>query len=400
MPGMKKRPGTLTISEEQALFFRCRRQHLAGPGASDPVAAARAVVGVQSQQLNPSLWGLSLRCAGLPSASELVAAIHGEPRTMVRTWGQRDTIHIYDPQRHWAPIVAARPLLSPAGRRGGMPPSALVARAAGMLARADGPLTRSDLMDVVPRSYLDAIDPKVGDEKARLRFAAGRLLWRLNQDGLACLAHKVGAEQAYAPRRLWFPDLDWPEELPEPHDAATALVRAYLGSYGPASPRDVAHFFGVQVGKARFWIESLADGGEIAAVECGDRKELVALAGDAVELLQPVPRGIAAWPLRLLPRWDGWLMGHADKGWTVPREPERPLVWGKAALVAPVVLDRGRVAATWSHRQTGKRLTVEIRPLSGWRAKKHLPGVRREAASFARHLGMADVELEIAGEPG
>ena len=62
---------TLQITEEQALWFRARRGHLAGPGAADPPAAAAAVLGAQSQQINPSLHAISLRCADRPTASAL-----------------------------------------------------------------------------------------------------------------------------------------------------------------------------------------------------------------------------------------------------------------------------------------------------------------------------------------
>lgn len=385
----------LTISEEQALFFRSCRQHLAGPGAVDAVAAARAVVGVQSQQLNPSLWGLSLRTAGRPGASALADAILAEPRSLVRTWGQRDTIHIFDPAAHWVPMVAARPLLEAGGRRGGMPPDRLVARAAKALATASRPLARSDFMDMIPDSYLLELDPRIGDETARRRFAAGRLLWRLNQEGLACVAHKKGAEQTYAPRRMWFADLDWPDLLPGPEEAARNLVRAYLRAYAPASPADVAHFFGARVTSARTWLGLLDDRGELTGVDCGGRKELVALACDRDDLAAAVPRGRSAWPVRLLPMWDGLLMGHADKSWTVPADDERPLVWGKAAQVSPVVLDRGRVVATWSHRQRGRSLAVEIRPLGGWKVRLHLKEVEREAGDLAAHLGIDPERLVV-----
>lgn len=53
-------------------------------------------------------------------------------------------------------------------------------------------------------------------------------------------------------------------------------------------------------------------------------------------------------------------MGHADKSWTVPDPARRTLVWRRAAFVAAVVLARGRVVATWSHRVRRGRLVVEV----------------------------------------
>ena len=50
----------LDLTEEQVLWFRARRNHLAGPGAADAVDAVRDVVGAQAQQLYPALHAISL----------------------------------------------------------------------------------------------------------------------------------------------------------------------------------------------------------------------------------------------------------------------------------------------------------------------------------------------------
>ena len=398
MPGIMNRiPNKISLTEDQALFFRARRQHLAGPGAPDPVAAARSVVGIQSQQLNPSFWGLSLRTCGRPSAAELAERIWTGDRTLVRTWGQRDTIHIFDPAAHWAPVVAARARWAPMGRRGGMPPQATVNLAEKILARAEGPVGRTALFEILPPTYLDAIDPRVGDSRARLRFAAGRLLWRLNQEGKACIANKVGAEQTYAARRLWFPDLAWPEPLPDPEQAAAGLTADYLGAYGPATVQDIAHFFGAPVSAARRWLELLGEKEKLVGVDCGGRMGLVALAADGHDLAAKPPSGVLAWPVRLLPLWDGLLMGHADKSWTVPDPWERTLVWRRAAHVAAVVMARGRIVGTWTHRLAGGELAVRIKPLGGWSARRHLGGVKKEIRALARHLGASDWILDHTG---
>ena len=89
------------VSEEQVLLFRARRGHLAGPGARTVSEAARSIIGAQSQQLEPSLLALSIRTAGRPTAAAIRSEIFGDKRTLVRTWGQRDTIHVYDARAHW-----------------------------------------------------------------------------------------------------------------------------------------------------------------------------------------------------------------------------------------------------------------------------------------------------------
>ena len=58
------------FTEEQVLWFRARRTHLAGPGAKDVAAAARAILGAQAQQPNPALHALLGHDPG---------SLHGQP---------------------------------------------------------------------------------------------------------------------------------------------------------------------------------------------------------------------------------------------------------------------------------------------------------------------------------
>ena len=62
--------------------------------------------------------------------------------------------------------------------------------------------------------------------------------------------------------------------------------------------------------------------------------------------------------------------------------------------MAPVVLARGRVVATWSHTKRSKRLDVKIEPLGGWRGK-YAAQVKRESNTIAKHMGLADVGVTI-----
>ena len=178
--------------------------------------------------------------------------------------------------------------------------------------------------------------------------------------------------------------------------AAAALTQAYLAVYGAATATDVAHFFGARVSNAKLWLAELD--GELTAVRCGDRKGLLALTRDIPDLTvrPPAPTVATKWPLRLLPLWESMLMGHADKTWTVPAEADRKQVWRKAAYVAAVVVARGRVVATWTHKQQRGHLVVEVQPLSRWQASKHAAQVRREAKAVAAHLELDDADVIIA----
>jgi DNA glycosylase AlkZ-like len=391
---MPQSSAPLDLGEEQVLFFRARRGHLVPPGAATPAAAARAILGAQSQQVPPSLLALSARTRGRPTAAALAAALETAPRELVRTWGQRDTVHVYDAASEWADVVTARGDWVISGRRGLMPPEPLVAKARKALQSAGRPLTRRDLFPMIPKAYLRAVQERVGAGDAAMRFAAGRALWRLALDGDACAAGKVGAEQFYAARTDWFPDLPWPSGRPDAPAAAVRLTGRYLATYGPATPADVAHFFGARVSSAREWLARLAKGTPLIEIRCGDRKGLVARAADATDLRAKPPRAAAAWPPRLLPLWDCLLMGHADKSWTAPDEAVRKAVWRKAAFVAAVVMHRGRIVATWSHARKGRRLSVTVETLPPWKAAV-TAGVKRDAQDVAAHLGLEGADVSI-----
>ncbi|MCZ6888545.1 MAG: winged helix DNA-binding domain-containing protein [Gammaproteobacteria bacterium] len=378
------------------LWFRARRSHLAGPGAPDAATAATAILGAQSQQLSPALLALSQRTESRPTAAELDKALVESPRSLVRAWGQRGTVHVYAARMDWPLVIAARGTWNDVMRRGEMPSKAAVDAAWRALLKSDKPLTRRDIEPLVPASYVKAIEDRVNAfGMDPLRFAAGRLLWSLVLRGDACFGLKFGSEQGYAARQNWFPELDWPDLAAQ--DAATELARRYLGTYGPATAQDLAHFFTAKVSTARGWLDVLGGRDLLATIECGDKKDLVALREDVEDLLAVPPGKSSEWPLRLLPLWDCLLMGHADKSWTVPEQADQKRVWRKSAVVAAVALDRGRVVANWTQTVKRRRLFIEVEPLTRWRKSRHLSQVRREANAVAAHLGLEGVDVNVTG---
>ncbi len=378
---------TRRITEEQALAFRARRHHLLGPGAPDPETAARAVVGIQAQVVAPALWSVAVRCAETPSAEELGRAVETST-TLVRTWGQRDTVHLYDAATHWRPIIRAIEEW-PIGARGGLQPSReSVAAAEARVLSLGRPVTRSDLFDLVQEDDLEWMAERVGEGVPALRGVAGRFVWDMARRGLLCAGAVVDGEQAYDQRHRRFHDLSWPEMSAT--EAGRILVADYLSANAPATVQDVAHFLGTRVSQARELLASLDD--ELVPVECGGRKGLRARQRDVDQLMRPAPDD---WPPRLLPKFDTLLMAHADKSWTVPDEAERPEVWRRAAQVSATVLHRGRIVATWTHKALTRRVRIVVSPLGGWTSGLE-DALQPDALAFARHLGVDEVEVEIA----
>lgn len=382
------------VTEEQVLYFRAVRGGLAGGGLDDAVVAARAIVGGQAQQESPALLALSQRTSGMPDAATLKSMLW-EERSLVRTWGQRDTVHVYAAE-DWSDVVAARTLWAQSGRRGSSATEDDLAYAREHLEAFTGPFTRKDLYEAVSPAFVESLSDMA--EKARqepMHFAAGRLIWHLAYHGDICTVFKKGNQQAYAFRANWLPDLHWPDEL-EPEAAAARLTKRYLAVYGPARIQDIGHFFGARLSDVRRWMPLLEKEDALCHVRCGEIDDLLVLKEDLDMLRDTPPTTARGWPVRLLPLWDSMLMGHADKRWTVPDEAERKLVWKKAAMVCAVVLSRGRIVATWSYKTRKKALDVQVQPLSGWQARHHKAAVIRESQRVAGHMGLVEVQVSFA----
>ncbi|MEO0600638.1 MAG: crosslink repair DNA glycosylase YcaQ family protein, partial [Myxococcota bacterium] len=264
-------------------------------------------------------------------------------------------------------------------------PDDVLQQARGRLREA--PKTRTDLLDLVTPTMRAEMARRVGDDQAD-RYAAGRIPWQLAHLGEVCLGPKRGAEQSYAHRDHWRPDLAAAFGI-DPAEAAIALTRRYLGVHGPATANDVAHFFGARISLAREWVAALRD--ETTPVQCGDR-ELVALRDDLPDL-QREPGNPAA---RLLAAYDTVLMAHADKSWTTPVEAERQAVWKRSAVVAATVLHAGRVVGVWRHEARKSGVTVTVQRLSGFTDAAR-PGIEADAARLAAHLEVAGSTVMLDG---
>ncbi len=390
----------ITLDDDQLRWARARNNLLTDQRAATLEDAARHIVGAQAQVFEPAAWGLALRTEGGPTRSHVLALLAGADakgssggRRLVRTWGQRDTLHIYVPD-DWSSVVAARAAWPKSGRRGVMPQPADLDGCLRRLRERGAPFLRDDLFDLVPPDVLCFFEDTLPDnaKPQALRYAAGRVIWCLAAQGHLCSAGKLGSKQLYALRSDWFANLPWPAR--EVDQTNVGLVRRYLAAFGPATPQDVAHYLGANVTRARGWLGTLRDTHELVDVSCGQRKGLVALVTSAGDLTSEPPPG-QGWPLRLIPSYDTVLMGHADKS-AICLASEEKAVWRKAAHVMAVVLHRGQIVATWTRKTTKKKLTVIVEPLSRYDATTHRRGIESEAERLRAHLELPELKLDIS----
>ncbi len=263
--------------------------------AADAVEAAKAVCGVQAQDV---------RSAGLALRSRVPALTRGDvdEADLVRTWTVRGTLHLIAAEdRGWLHAICA-PRFLPRMER------ALEKRGHADTARG----LLEDLLELVadrPRDRAELLD-RLG-ERGHPELTNGAVNVLLPWVALQGLV--VGTADG-----RWMRS-DPPEPVGE-EEALAIMARRYLEGYGPADDRDLAAWSGLALGQVRTALE---------------------LAGP-VEPAAPAPPPACA----LLAAFDTAMLGWESREALVPAAHARNVLPG-GGMLRPVVLVGERVAGTW-----------------------------------------------------
>ncbi len=357
----------MEITPDQVAWHRFRRSGLIEP-FDGPIAAAGSLLGVQSQFLQSAGLSLQNRLREPFSEADLARLLHDE-RTLVRTWGQRNTAHVYA-VADWATIVSATQVLSTYRERA---VEHLKLDEAELLAAID---RVGDLLAGWDRGcradFLEA-DPSLAPW-----FEWGTaLVMDLARRGLVCHAHLEGGRSYFAHRDRWLPELTWAPTSTE--HACLQLAERYFASYGPATVRDLAFWFGGKMTDARGWVAALED----CLVEVTVDGEQMHLACDDISEIAAPPPPRKEWPIRMLHRFDPLVLPHKDKSWLVADEHYKS-VWRKAGFVEAVVIRHGRIAGTWRYDKKGKGIGVAVEPFAriSQRDQKRLSQLAERVAGY------------------
>ena len=373
----------MRVTAEQRRWFRLRRSGLAEPFET-PEAAAGTLVGVQAQILPASMLALRNRsAAGAATAEEVAARLFGG-KTLLRLWGQRHTLHLYnsadwplihaafaDRRTWWERDAEREPALEIAEFREG------VARAAALL-RERGTLSRKELR-------------AAGIPMPEGLFSPwGGVFAELVRIGEACHARWDGGEARYAHRSHWLPGLAWTP--PTAAEANVELARRYFRCYGPATAADFAYWRGGAAGPSRAAVAAL--GRELVEVE-GESGEQWLVGREEAEALLATPPEPELWPVRLLGRFDPLLLAHRVKDWVVPAK-HYARVWRPAGHIEATVLAHGQAVATWRYDKIGAgQLVIRVFPFRPPLARHVGKEVRRQAREVARFFGLTLAEVRI-----
>jgi hypothetical protein len=343
----------------RSMRLAAQRIGVRGATALDVVTHMTAL---QGQDLGQSLWAIGVRALGLTRADVHAAFDRGE---FVRSWPMRGTLHVLraDDLRMLLSLTATRTIRQTARRAAELGlDEATVDRARALtIAALEG--GRSLDRDGVLGCYRDAgIDP-----------AGGRgyhLLFRLAQEGLVAWGPMSRVGQDLVLLDEWAPAAS---PVPDRDDALRLTLLGFFRGRGPATEVDAAS-----------WTK----------LPLGDVRRGVAAAGDAIEDLgggllaladRPEPGGVPTG--QLLPGFDEYLLGYADRTGHLDAVHADRVVPGGNGIFLPMVVHRGQVVGTWkrTERTRDVRVTVtSFTPLT--------PAVRRAvetaATAYARFVGL------------
>lgn len=298
---------------------RLLSQRLApGAAASTPEEAARAVLGIQAQDLRAA--GLAIR-ARVPTAVPTAIA----EAELVRTWTVRGTVHLLAADD--LPWLDA--LTGPRNRRRfdalmikrGNLATAEAIRPAALEILADGPMTRSALIERLDEHGLPSLGPHSINVLMPWLASTGEVL------GLADGSFRRAD----------------PPPAVDADEALATLGRRYLAGYGPAGPEDLARWSGLPITACRRALAGVDD-----AVPAG--AGLLALPETA--RAEPDPP-----PVVLLGAFDTSMLGWRNREPFVAAADDKKLLPG-GGVIRPVVLVGGRATGTWKLDGSGRRRRI------------------------------------------
>ncbi|MCC5580067.1 AlkZ family DNA glycosylase [Microtetraspora sp. AC03309] len=346
---------TLQLTWPQVLAWRLERQFVEPAAGSGPVAIARRLCGVQAQVASSAELALAVRSAD-PRSGAVDEALW-EDRTLVKTWLMRGALHLVPADElatYCATLGALRFWEKGSWQRGHGVTAAEVEAIIGAVPQVlEGrSLTREELVEAVTEATGD------GHLREALTSGWGALLKPLSFLGELCYGPPRDGRVTFARPSDRLPGR--PDAPPSAEEAGTALVRAFLGAHGPATPEMFDAWLSrgtMRKAVLRGWFRDL--GPELAEVEV-EGAPMVALAEhvDALAAARPSES------VHLLPGFDQYVLGAPRDLDALLPAAARAKVSRAAGWISPVVVHRGRVAGVWEAKDG--RLAVElIEPVPG-----------------------------------
>jgi hypothetical protein len=337
----------MTNTGEIALL-RLVAQRLAGPGRASAVDAVRWLTAAQAQDPGGAVTSVALRTAGGTRAAVEAAFDAGD---VVKSWPLRGTLHLVAAEDlPWILTLGTPRVIAKAAAR-----HTELAIDEKTLGYADE-LTREALGGgrAARRDELLAVWDKAGVATPGQR--GYHILRHLAMTGVVCFGPARGGEQLVVLVDEWIRR----PRRPDREEALGELALRYFRGHGPATVKDYIRWAGLTVADVKAGLATARP--ELAAIEVGGVEHLMDPA--TPDLLTAHRK--AAREVLLLPGFDEYMLGYADRSAALPAEYAARIVPGGNGVFQPTVVSAGQVVGTW--RAAGKpgRREVEATPFAAF----------------------------------
>lgn len=365
------------LSAEQNRLLRLRSQRLHPETARSISSVAqlmKELCGLQAQELASAVLAVRPRSTGLV-ANDVTRAREGD-RSIVLTWCMRGTMHLVPvDDLSWLLAFLGPIFIHKSQRRYkqlGLDPEARM-RAKKVIRDVlgrRGPLTRPELAEALAAKGI----PVGGQAIAHLvRYAA--------LEGVICFGPEREGNLTYVNLEDWVQ----PEGQLDEGRAGAELARRYLEAYGPATPEDFASWSGISIGQARDGFEAISN--QLLEVAAMDAPAwMLKRYSDWID----EPRDEAG--LRLLPRYDAYLLGYGSRDFMVSPSYAKRIHPG-GGIIRPAVIADGRAVGIWrrERKKDDSIIAIELFEDNG---EDIMPDLESEVQDIGRFLGER-TELQI-----
>lgn len=361
----------LELSPDDLRALRTRAQRLDEKQPRGAlVDVVRAVVGVQAQLSPAMLLALRARISGLERAD--VEAALAERHSLARTWTMRGTLHLVTAEDIYWLIALLGPIFAAKDQR-----RRLQLGIDERVSRAGLSAIRTVLEDgsALTRHELVAKLAERGVNIEAKGQAPVHLIAQAALAGIVCLGpDRPGGKTSYVLLDNWIsPQAVLPREA-----ALAELARRYLAGYGPAHVRDFAGWSGLSLTDARAGWQRLSESNPLVEVRVAGRS-LWSLSKPETAVRPSEPA------VRLLPAFDAYVLGYADRDDLVQPEHQGAVYHGGQTV--PVVMVDGLAAGVWRYDRQGKRLKITVRAFDTFNSSVR-DLIAEEAADIGRFFGL------------
>jgi uncharacterized protein YcaQ len=377
-----------TLPWDAVLAWRMRRQHLEQRApATDLLAVASDLCGLHAQVTSSADLTLWARIDDhTPGTLEHML---WNDRALIKTWAMRGTLHMLPAGEfgEYVALLSHRPdnTTKPAWLRGFRITAEQMTALKETIPQAlhGEPLSRTELADAVVRI---SGDPSLAEH---LGHSWGALLKPNASRGELCFAPGEGQRVRFTRPDRWLGEWD----RVDPDEGLRAVLRRFLGTYGPVTRDDIARWLGITSAPlALRLLQTLGD--ELICVSLPDTDAPHWMrAADLDEFREAERSSVVC----LLPGFDQYVVNSPRDREAILPQAHRPTIHRPQGWISPVLCIGGAMNGVWKHERKGTAVRIEVAPFSRLtRAQKR--DIEAEAARLGAFLDAAP-EVTIH-EPG